>query len=303
MLKAQRFALNVTNFVNRGVVYSISRAGASELVGRGEYYSGSTDIGKESNGHVQHALELNDIHLALKQTCTLTRWTPESDIRSRNEFTGIGYVKDYDGAIGNRGGGHHGLAELVFGQHLVLAAGGQHEAVAVLVDDVDLVAGGNRRTAEAARSRAEALLVQPLSGGQLQNREHAIVVAEVTQAAREQRCLHVVAGAFHGPGNRGAVFGKVARGVGADGEDGPRRPVGAGDDHQAVLENRRRDGNIAAALKGPQLFPGFQIVAADVLPTVDHYLPALGVSGAAAGGVRHHGGGAEGGYVAARRAP
>ena len=54
--------------MNRGVVYSISRAGASELVGRGEYYSGSTDIGKESNGHVQHALELNDIHLALKQT-------------------------------------------------------------------------------------------------------------------------------------------------------------------------------------------------------------------------------------------
>ncbi len=45
--------------MNRGVVYSISRAGASELVGRGEYYSGSTDIGKESNGHVQHALELN----------------------------------------------------------------------------------------------------------------------------------------------------------------------------------------------------------------------------------------------------
>jgi len=37
--------------MNRGVVYSISRAGASELVGRGEYYSGSTDPGKDSNGH------------------------------------------------------------------------------------------------------------------------------------------------------------------------------------------------------------------------------------------------------------
>jgi len=69
--------------MNRGVVYSISRAGASELAGRGEYYSGSSDIGKESNGHVQHALELNDIHLALKQSRTLVRWTPESDIRSR----------------------------------------------------------------------------------------------------------------------------------------------------------------------------------------------------------------------------
>lgn len=85
--------------MDRGVVYSISRAGASELVGRGEYYSGSTNIGKESNGHVKHALELNDIHLALKRSCALIHWTPESDIRSRNEFTGIGYVKDYDAVV------------------------------------------------------------------------------------------------------------------------------------------------------------------------------------------------------------
>ena len=92
--------------MNRGVVYSISRAGASELVGRGEYYSGSTDIGKESNGHVQHALELNDIHLVLKQNRTLVRWTPESDIRSRNEFTEIGYVKDYDAVVAVRIGEH-----------------------------------------------------------------------------------------------------------------------------------------------------------------------------------------------------
>lgn len=88
--------------MGRGVVYSISRAGASELVGRGEYYSGSTNVGKEFNGHVQHALELNDIHLALKRTGTLIHWTPESDIRSRNEFTGIGYVKDYDAVIAVR---------------------------------------------------------------------------------------------------------------------------------------------------------------------------------------------------------
>src|ERR1017187_3097146 len=94
-----------------------------------------------------------------------------------------------------------------------------------------------------------------------------------------------------------------AGGVGADGEDGPRLPVGAGDHHQGVQENRCRDGNIAAALKLPQLLPRFQIVAADVLPPVDHYLPAFGVTGAAAGGVRHDGGGAEGGHIVARRAP
>src|ERR1035438_5563697 len=67
---------------------------------------------------------------------------------------------DIERAIGNRGGGHHGLAELVFGEHLVLAAGGQDEAVAVLVNDVDLVAGGHGRAAEGARPAAETLLVQ-----------------------------------------------------------------------------------------------------------------------------------------------
>ena len=75
--------------MNRGVVYSLSRAGASEMIGQGEYYSGFTDKTDPSSGHVQHALELNDVHLALKRTGMLVRWTPESDIRSRNEFTEI----------------------------------------------------------------------------------------------------------------------------------------------------------------------------------------------------------------------
>jgi len=88
--------------MSRGVVYSISRAGASEMIGRGEYYCGSAEKAEPASGHVQHALELNDIHLALKRTGMLVRWTPESDIRSRNEFTGIGYVKDYDAAVAVR---------------------------------------------------------------------------------------------------------------------------------------------------------------------------------------------------------
>jgi len=44
-------------------------------------------------------LELNDIHLALKGTGELVRWTPESDIRSRNELTNIPFVKDYDATV------------------------------------------------------------------------------------------------------------------------------------------------------------------------------------------------------------
>ena len=90
--------------MNRGVVYSVSEAGASELIGRGEYYSGSTDCDKQPPGHVHHALELNEIHLALKRTGTLIRWTPETDIRSHNEFTQSGYWKDYVALVSVRVG-------------------------------------------------------------------------------------------------------------------------------------------------------------------------------------------------------
>lgn len=92
-------------FVNRGVVYSVSEAGASELIGRGEYYAGCTNHGQDPKGHVHHALELNEVHLALKRTGMLVAWTPETDIRSRNEFTSIGYRKDYDAVIAVRPGG------------------------------------------------------------------------------------------------------------------------------------------------------------------------------------------------------
>jgi hypothetical protein len=92
--------------MNRGTVYSISPAGASVMIGRGEFYSQSPGKTEANGGHMQHALELNDIHLALKRTGMLVRWTPESDIRSRNEFTEIGYVKDYDATVDVRIGGH-----------------------------------------------------------------------------------------------------------------------------------------------------------------------------------------------------
>lgn len=88
--------------MNQGVVYSISPAGASELISKGEYYSGPTESSRIYTGHLQHALELNEIHLALKRTGELTRWTPESDIRSRNELTNIGFMKDYDATVAVR---------------------------------------------------------------------------------------------------------------------------------------------------------------------------------------------------------
>src|SRR6266436_9330036 len=85
---------------NRESVYSISEAGASELVSKGECYV-RTDRPNFGNGrsHLNHALDLNEIHLALKRTGTLVYWTPETEIRSRNDLTANGYWKYYDAVV------------------------------------------------------------------------------------------------------------------------------------------------------------------------------------------------------------
>lgn len=84
-------------FVNREAVYSISDTGASELLTKGEYYARNGHL-KSGNGRSQlkHSLDLNEIHLALKRTGTLVYWTPETEIRSRNDLTADGYWKYYD---------------------------------------------------------------------------------------------------------------------------------------------------------------------------------------------------------------
>ena len=84
----------------REAVYSISEAGASELTSKGECYV-STNYLKLSNGRTQldHALDLNEIHLAIKRTGTLVYWTPEMEIRSRSDLNANGYWKYYDAVV------------------------------------------------------------------------------------------------------------------------------------------------------------------------------------------------------------
>lgn len=84
----------------REAVYSISEAGASELCSKGECHV-STNYLKLSNGGTQlnHALDLNEIHLALKRTGALVHWTPETEIRSRSDLTANGYWKYYDAVV------------------------------------------------------------------------------------------------------------------------------------------------------------------------------------------------------------
>ena len=64
-----------------GYVYSISDIGASELIGLGEYYTGPTRRPKDGQlpRGVYHALELNQIHLALKRSQQL-KFIPETSL-------------------------------------------------------------------------------------------------------------------------------------------------------------------------------------------------------------------------------
>lgn len=88
-------------FINREAVYSVTAAAASELAGKGEYHASSVEHLKLGSGqsHLRHSLELNEIHLALKRTGTLVYWTPETEIRSRNDLTVAGYWKYYDAVV------------------------------------------------------------------------------------------------------------------------------------------------------------------------------------------------------------
>jgi hypothetical protein len=85
----------------RSFVYSLTEDGASELVGFERHIGGATAFfdRKRDRDRVLHALELNEIHLALCRSGFLRRWMSEVEIRSRNELTACGYGKDYDAII------------------------------------------------------------------------------------------------------------------------------------------------------------------------------------------------------------
>lgn len=67
----------------------------------GEYYTGPTRRPKDGQlpRGVYHALELNQIYLALKRSQQLVRWMYDTEIRSRNELSDKGYAKDYDAVV------------------------------------------------------------------------------------------------------------------------------------------------------------------------------------------------------------
>ncbi len=90
--------------VARTYVYSIGPLGALRLQGMGEYYSGPQRGGNFDDIACAHAVELNDLHLALARQSLVEEWIPEVEIRSKNELTSFGYAKDYDAIVTVRAG-------------------------------------------------------------------------------------------------------------------------------------------------------------------------------------------------------
>lgn len=88
-------------FLNREAVYSVSEVAASEMAGNGDCGAQPIDRLSSSHGqgHLHHSLDLNEIHLALKRTGALVYWTPETEVRSRNDLTAAGYWKYYDAVV------------------------------------------------------------------------------------------------------------------------------------------------------------------------------------------------------------
>lgn len=83
-------------------LYSIGQLGLDTLIAYGEPYAGRGCGLDCPPAKAQHALALNDIHLALARSKSIAAWIPESEICSRNILTTYGYAKDYDAVVNLR---------------------------------------------------------------------------------------------------------------------------------------------------------------------------------------------------------
>jgi hypothetical protein len=81
--------------------YSLPTETAVALAGRGPLYVGAiTGLEKRrERDALAHAIELNEIHLALAGSGLLVRWKPEVEIRAQNERSDFGHPKDYDAVV------------------------------------------------------------------------------------------------------------------------------------------------------------------------------------------------------------
>lgn len=94
-------ASNDTPILARTRIYSVGPVGIEHVAGLGEFCTAPIHgrTGKPVCTSILHALDLNEIHLALKGAGVLAHWCPELQVRSRNELTSDRYEKDYDAVV------------------------------------------------------------------------------------------------------------------------------------------------------------------------------------------------------------
>jgi hypothetical protein len=82
-------------------IYAVGGLGVEYLAGKGEFCAAplSASTHRPAYTSVLHALDLNEIHLALRGSGVLVQWRPESQVRSRNDLTDNAYEKDYDAVV------------------------------------------------------------------------------------------------------------------------------------------------------------------------------------------------------------
>jgi len=108
-LKRSSFNWRVLRLVQKGFlerhplrascVYSIAPAGASFLAATEEYCPTLRRRRLRDASYYDHSLELNELHLSLIRQGVLESWQSEMEVRSTNDLTDYGYVKNYDAIV------------------------------------------------------------------------------------------------------------------------------------------------------------------------------------------------------------
>ena len=82
-------------------VYSITASSAGYLAGKGDVYTPPRHDEHRKCMHLQmqHAIDLNDIQLALIRSGLLVKWVSENEIRFENKFLPYAYTKYYDAVV------------------------------------------------------------------------------------------------------------------------------------------------------------------------------------------------------------
>lgn len=86
---------------SREAVYYASPWAAVQFQSSGEQFftASMNDRSNDRRRLLNHSLELNEVHLALKRTASLVCWMPETEVRARADLTSFGYWKYYDAVV------------------------------------------------------------------------------------------------------------------------------------------------------------------------------------------------------------